>query len=256
MNLKLTHLRSKGNNPSTMTTCQYYIKRTKNPRICTKKSTYNKQSFLGGVCPDQKTQFGVNDPEFELHLCCNHFEIISKQIRKKIGSDVFFDFRYGGPEFGLSPRYACPSQEENLAQLVSILTHCIDEFNRITQASHFAVPSVPEAALRSVSVLFIEERSENQVLARKFEEAKRDGRYIDLTEPTEQKSVAVDNLNTHFPPEDEKQEHQIDCPVCLDEYSPQNVTFLQCAHPVCNDCLTNIERRNIAQQCPVCRIHF
>jgi hypothetical protein len=231
-----------------MATCQYYIERTKNPRICAKKSFHTKSSFLGGVCPDQI-------PGVEVHFCHNHFGMIANQIRKKIGIGSLIDFQQGGRDLWVVPS----TREWKLAHVLSILTHRIDEFNRITQASHFAVPSVPEAPLRGVSaddVLFIEEKNENQVLARKFEEAKRDGRYIDLTEPTEQKSGAVDNLNTHFPPEDEKQEHQIDCPVCLDEYSPQNVTFLQCAHPVCNDCLTNIERRNIAQQCPVCRIHF
>ena len=181
-----------------------------------------------------------------------------------IGFDsAFFNFRYD--DSLCKPQFGHNTSEWKFAQLVSILTQRIDEFNRITQASHNpgssgeAVPSVPGAPLRGVSaddVLFIEEKNENQVLASKFEEAKRDGRYIDLTEPTEQKSVAVDNLNAHFPPEDENHEHQIECPVCLDKYSPQNVTFLQCAHPVCNDCLTNIERRNIAQQCPVCRIHF
>ena len=231
-----------------MTTCQYYLKRTKNPRICAKKSFHNKSSFLGGVCPDQI-------PGVEVHFCHNHFGMIAKQIQKKIGIGSLIDFQQGGRDLWVVPS----TREWKLAHVLSILTHRIDEFNRITQASHFAVPSVPEAPLRGVSaadVLFIEEKNENQVLARKFEEAKRDGRYIDLTEPTEQKSVAVDNLNTHFPPEDENHEHQIECPVCLDKYSPQNVTFLQCAHPVCNDCLTNIERRNIAQQCPVCRIHF
>ncbi len=233
-----------------MATCQYYIERTKNPRICAKKSFHTKSSFLGGVCPDQI-------PGVEVHFCHNHFGMIANQIRKKIGIGSLIDFQQGRGDLNGHPTYY--SREWKLAQVLSILTHRIDEFNRITQASHFAVPSVPEVPLRGVSaddVVFIEEKNENQVLARKFEEAKRDGRYIDLTEPTEQKSGAVDNLNTHFPPEDEKQEHQIDCPVCLDEHSPQNVTFLQCAHPVCNDCLTNIERRNIAQQCPVCRIHF
>jgi hypothetical protein len=233
-----------------MATCQYYIERTKNPRICAKKSFHTKSSFLGGVCPDQI-------PGVEVHFCHNHFGMIANQIRKKIGIGSLIDFQQGRGDLNGHPTYY--SREWKLAQVLSILTHRIDEFNRITQASHFAVPSVPEVPLRGVSaddVVFIEEKNENQVLARKFEEAKRDGRYIDLTEPTEQKSGAVDNLNTHFPPEDEKQEHQIDCPVCLDKYSPQNVTFLQCAHPVCNDCLTNIERRNIAQECPVCRIHF
>ena len=219
-----------------MATCQYYIERTKNPRICAKKSFHTKSSFLGGVCPDQI-------PGVEVHFCHNHFGMIANQIRKKIGIGSLIDFQQGRGDLNGHPTYY--SREWKLAQVLSILTHCIDEFNRITQASHFAVPSVPEVPLRGVSaddVVFIEEKNENQVLARKFEEAKRDGRYIDLTELTEQKSVPV--------------EHQIDCPICFDKKSPQNVTFLQCAHPVCNDCLMNIESRNIAQQCPVCRVPF
>ena len=239
-----------------MATCQYYIERTKNPRICAKKSFHTKSSFLGGVCPDQI-------PGVEVHFCHNHFGMIANQIRKKIGIGSLIDFQQGRGDLNGHPTYY--SREWKLAQVLSILTHRIDEFNRITQASHFAVPSVPEVPLRGVSaddVVFIEEENENQVLARKFEEAKRDGRYIDLTEPTEQKS---DSHDLQAEPEWDMDfyqsvwnnvEHQIDCPVCLDKYSSQNVTFLQCAHPVCNDCLTNIERRNIAQQCPVCRIHF
>ena len=86
-------------------------------------------------------------------------------------------------------------------------------------------------------MVFIEEKTENQVLASKFEQAKRAGRYIDLTEPTEEKIRA----------------RQIECPVCLDKFLPQNVTFLECAHPICNECLSNIVKRNITQQCPVCR---
>ena len=219
-----------------MTTCQYYLKRTKNPRICGKKSSHTKSSFLGGVCPTQI-------PEFELHLCFNHFGMVADQIKKKIGASSFFDFRYGDALFYTHSAWsASSSQEWKFAQLVSILTQRVDEFNRIIQATHspesFAVSSVPGAD----DVVFIEEESEVEVLARKFEEAKRDGRYIDLTELTEQKSVPV--------------EHQIDCPICFDKNSPQNVTFLQCAHPVCNDCLMNIESRNIAQQCPVCRVPF
>jgi len=164
-----------------MTTCQYYLKRTKNPRICAKKSFHTKSSFLGGVYPDQI-------PGVEVHFCHNHFGMIANQIRKKIGIGSLIDFQQGRGDLNGHPLQF--SREWKLAQVLSILTHCIDEFNRITQASHFAVPSVPEAELRGVSaadVVFIEERSVNQVLARKFEEAKKDGRYIDLTEPTEQK---------------------------------------------------------------------
>ena len=229
-----------------MATCQYYLKQTKTPRICAKKSTHNKSSFLGGVCQDQI-------PEFDLHLCHNHFGMIANQIRKKIGVGSLIDFQQGIHGMGLFVH--SNTWEWELAQLVSILTHRIEEFNRVTRASHspegFAGPSGRVAIpLRGVScpivcdddVLFIEEKNEIEVLARKFEEAKRDGRYIDLTELTEQKSVPV--------------EHQIECPICFDKNSPQKVTFLQCAHPVCNDCLMNIESRNIAQQCPVCRVPF
>ena len=240
MNLKLIIVGSKVNHLK-MTSCQYFIKKTKNPRICAKKSSYNKSSFLGGVCPEQKNQFGVNDPEFELHLCSNHFGIISRQISQKISYSTFFDFRYGGPEFGLSPRYACPSQESKLAQLVSLLTQRIEEFNRFTRVSHRS----SEPPLRGVSVddvVFIEEKTENQVLASKFEEAKRNGRYIDLTELPEQKSEVA--------------ALQIDCPVCLDTFSSRNIVFLQCAHTICTDCLSNIVKRNIPQQCPVCRCIF
>ena len=215
-----------------MTTCQYYIKRTKNPRMCSKKSSYTKSSFLA-----QNLSSMV---DFEVYFCHNHFGIVANQIRKKINHSAFFDFRYD--DSLCSPQFGDNTNEWKFAQLLSILTQSVDEFNRITQASHnpggFAVPSVPGAD----DVVFIEEKNEIEVLASKFEEAKRDGRYIDLTELTEQKSAHV--------------EHQIDCPICFDKNSPQNVTFLQCAHPVCNDCLMNIESRNIAQQCPVCRIHF
>ena len=163
-----------------MTTCQYYLKRTKNPRICAKKSFHTKSSFLGGVYPDQI-------PGVEVHFCHNHFGMIANQIRKKIGIGSLIDFQQGRGDLNGHPLQF--SREWKLAQVLSILTHRIDEFNRITQASHFAVPSVPEAPLRGVSaddVVFIEE-NENQVLARKFEEAKRDGRYIDLTEPKRKK---------------------------------------------------------------------
>jgi len=214
-----------------MTTCQYYIKRTKKPRICSKKSSYTKSSFLA-----QNLSSMV---DFELHLCSKHFGIVANQIRKKISHSAFFDFRYD--DSLCSPQFGHNTSEWKFSQLLSILTQSIDEFNRITKASHnpeSSVPSIPGVD----DVVFIEEKSESEVLASKFEEAKRDGRYIDLTESTEQKSEVV--------------ELQIDCPVCLDTFSPRNIAFLQCAHTICTDCLSNIVKHNIAQQCPVCRCNF
>ncbi len=317
-----------------MTTCQYYLKRTKNPRICTKKSSHTKSSFLGEHFQDKITDklrkiildivvreggCPIQIPELNLHLCSNHFGMVANQIRKKIGANSFFDFRYGDSLFYTQFGF----QEWKFAQLISILIQRINEFNRITQASH---PGVDD-------VVFIEEKNENQVLVSKFEQAKIDGRYIDLTEPTEQKSVAVDNWNAHSPevspgspsspssPKDPNENpsysptspsysptspsysptspsysptspsysptspsysptspsysfqwpgrgdhffldcvccnceaQRLECPVCLDKFSSsQNVTFLECAHPICNECLSNIVNCNITQQCPICR---
>jgi len=155
--------------------------------------------------------------------------MIADKIRKKIGIGPLIDFQQGRYEVQMPCK---------LAQLISILTQRTDEFNRITQGSRNSVSSVS----RTDDVLFIEEKTESQVLASKFEEAKRDGRYIDLTELPEQKSEVV--------------ELQIDCPVCLDTFSPRNITFLQCAHTICTDCFSDIVKRNIPQQCPVCRCNF
>ena len=212
-----------------MTTCQYYIKKTNHPRICSKKSSHTKSSFLG--------QNLISKLNFELHLCSKHFGIIADQIRTTINPSAFFNFRYD--DSLCSPQFDHFTNEWKFAQLVSILTQRIDEFNRITRVSH-----------NPDDVVFIEEKTENQVLASKFEQAKRDGRYIDLSESTEQKPVADFQHGDNSP---EIRERQIECPVCLDGFLPQNVTFLGCAHLICNECLSNIVKRNITQQCPVCR---
>ena len=160
-----------------MTTCQYYIKKTNHPRICSKKSCHTKSSFLG--------QNLISKLNFELHLCSKHFGIIADQIRTKINHSAFFNFRYG--DSLCNPQFDHFTNEWKFAQLVSILTQRIDEFNRITRVSH-----------NPDDVVFIEEKTENQVLASKFEQAKRAGRYIDLTEPTEEKIRAVRNPPPSF----------------------------------------------------------
>jgi len=43
---------------------------------------------------------------------------------------------------------------------------------------------------------------------------------------------------------------QKECPICLEHFSPKNMTFLECAHALCNGCLRNLERHNVAQRCP------
>ena len=86
---------------STMATCQYYLKKTKNPRICAKKSTHTKFSFIGGIFPPTSSFQEDFVPEtlknvflwadsfmksgVELHLCHTHFGMIANQIKKNIG---------------------------------------------------------------------------------------------------------------------------------------------------------------------------
>ena len=135
-----------------MTTCQYFIKKTKNPRICGKKSSHTKSSFL--------TQNLSSTLDFELHLCSKHFGMIAAQIIKKITHSTFLNFRYDAslcrPQFGHNTHEWKWSWADmgRFAQLVSILTQRIDEFNRVTRASH---------SDRDDEV-FIEEKSENFAL--------------------------------------------------------------------------------------------
>jgi len=169
---------------------------------------------------------GLFEP-LTLNLCKRHFNIIDKQI--------------------IQVEHSCPqnTRDEYLgAQIASMLQFRQDEFNRVnTGVSDPSVVGfnpahlVPRrSSIDDDDVKFIEQRRGSEVLDRKMEEAKRDGSYIDLTE--------------------EKSVEHIECPVCLDKFLPQNVTFLQCVHPICNDCFSDIVKRNIAQQCPVCRHPF
>ncbi len=135
-----------------MATCQYVIKNPKNPRICGKKSSHTKTSFLA--------QNLSSTLDFELHLCSKHFGMIAAQIIKKITHSAFFNFRYDAslcrPQFGHNTHEWKWSWADmgRFAQLVSILTQRIDEFNRVTRASH---------SDRDDEV-FIEEKSENFAL--------------------------------------------------------------------------------------------
>ena len=184
------------------TPCQYFIKKTNNPRICAKNSTHTKSSFLA--------QNLRSELDFDIHLCSKHFGMIVDQIKKKITHSAFFNFRYDHSLF--SPQFGHNTNEWKFFQLVSVLENCLEKFNRITQISHNPeLACLPDEVLelaaaaelvkqrvaaecaeverqeRADDVIFIEEKNENQVLIRKFEEAKRDGRYIDLTEPKRKK---------------------------------------------------------------------
>ena len=64
-------------------------------------------------------------------------------------------------------------------------------------------------------------------------------------------SEILDDSPVHVIPGPQKE-----CPICLDQILIKKMTFLECAHALCNKCLKKIQNRNVAQQCPVCRHHF
>ncbi len=47
-------------------------------------------------------------------------------------------------------------------------------------------------------------------------------------------------------------ERQKECPVCLDSISVKKMSFLECAHALCNHCLRKLEK----SECPICRLAF
>ena len=189
-------------------TCEYFIQRTNKPRICEKKSYIvlgedveeNDTGFFSLIFP---VHFKCSGPS--LQLCRTHSTLLEKQTKIKAARTP-----------GISEKVIAPS-----------LLHFHLEFQQKI--------SVDGAKHDESEVRFIEEKTEDEILASKFEEAKNDGRYIDLT--------GADPV-----------EHQIDCPICLEEIPVRNSTFLTCAHPICNKCLANMDKRQfVANECPVCR---
>ena len=85
-----------------------------------------------------------------------------------------------------------------------------------------------------------------------------------IAQNKDQKSVAFASEVNIIPdvPEQQKSKNKKDCPICLEEKSTKKMTFLSCAHALCNRCLRKLRKRNnrgdyiVLQQCPVCRHSF
>jgi hypothetical protein len=45
---------------------------------------------------------------------------------------------------------------------------------------------------------------------------------------------------------------KIDCPVCLDEIDPQDISFGQCGHKFCSACLNRLKTEE-PKKCAICR---
>lgn len=209
--------------------CQYYIKKTNAPRIC-KKSGPLLNAFTDQGMP-------------HLHMCNSHFWMVQREIVNTVGGPNYLTgarnrIPCGAKGFNFA-RISSQWDEFQLVQMYSLLQFHMSTFKAVISTLRDGT-SRPSPINLVDEVLLIGEMSEGEVLNRKFEEAKNDGRYIDLTENSESVSA----------------ERQIECPVCLETAPTRNSTFLNCAHSLCTDCLTNIERRNIPQKCPICRLPF
>ena len=99
-----------------METCHYYIKKTNNPRICTKK-----------ICRSNN----VLDlsPSAFLPLCNQHCKIIQRQIITQIEGDCIGS----GPNFTFYPieRFINKWDEYKITLMLSMLQNRKDEFDRI-----------------------------------------------------------------------------------------------------------------------------
>ena len=196
-----------------MYTCQYYIKRSTNNPRLCKKNAAPRQYVVSKNAPDVR---GGNCTFPTLNLGNHHFNIIDKQI--------------------IQVENSCPKnmRDEYLcAQIASMLQFRQDEFNMViagtTDPSDISDPSEAHP----------EPQAEPEWDMEFYQ------RYWDTLE------AEAEADSPRLTPQ--AVEHKIDCPVCLEKFSSQNITFLGCAHPVCNECLSNIVKRNITQQCPVCR---
>ena len=185
------------------TSCEYYIKKTNNPRICKKNAS---------------SIFMEQGLHFDLTMCTHHSWLVLRELVNTIGNPKNRIPRKGrGFDF---QSIFSQWDDYQIAQMCSLLQFRIEEYNRLSD-----------------EIQFIGEMSQNDLLERGFEEAKNDGRYIDLTESFEQK---IDEY----------------CPICLEEKYISNTTFLRCGHPICNNCLKIFNTKRMAKKCPVCRTQF
>jgi len=195
-----------------METCRYYIKKSNNPRICCKKS-HPKNTF--------SEQGGVAG----LHLCDKHFNMVQMQIVNAVAGSFdrrkHFDFN----------KIIRKWDAAQLTQMNSLLQFRKDEFYRKSDRVLDGVVEtnkLPEGEWQNILVAF-------QILEN------------DVKKSEESKSDIISGAVVASVPEQQKE-----CPVCLETISVKKMSFLECAHALCNQCLRKLEKK----ECPVCRHEF
>ena len=209
-----------------MTTCQYYIKNTNNPRICNKNAPVNNTFCEQGV--------------YGLHMCNHHFKMIQTQIINTIG-------RGAGPNGGFMnfAHYVTGLDEYQFAQMKSLLQFRIEEFLNESYDSDATEDDYDSDATEDE---LDDDEWQNILVA--FDILENEAKMLENEEPQSVPFESEVNIIS------QQRNEKLDCPICMEQFSINKMTFLECAHSLCNDCLKEIERRNIAQKCPVCRHEF
>ncbi len=160
-----------------------------------------------------------------LNLCDKHFNMVQRQIVNAVSGGFDRRKRF---DFAKIVRKWGPSQR---TQMKSLLQFRKDEFYRESgQVLEGGVETndLPEEEWQNILAAF--QMLENDV--EKSEESK-----TDIISGTVAASVP---------------ERQKECPVCLETISVKKMSFLECAHALCNPCLRKLEKK----ECPVCRHGF
>ena len=212
--------------------CRYYIKNTINPRICGKKSPEENTFVEQGVCG--------------LHLCNQHFNVIQRQIVNTIGDE----YQILGSDFNFN-QIVGQWNEYQAVQMNSLLQHRKSEFFRVSGMDYQERDPAGlrcggticgDSAIEDCAGILEEGEWQNILVAFQIIED-------DTRDEKESKSVNFASKVDIIPV---ISGHQKECPICFEQFSTKNMTFLECAHALCNGCLSELQNRNIAQ-CPICR---
>ena len=299
-----------------MATCQYYIKKTNNPRICCKNAPQSSSSFF---CDRDRPVSDVHLDsriylDSRIHLCNQHFKTVQTQIVNTI-SHVEFKNCFTNNYFkNMSVRnfnqIVGDWDEYQIAQMISLLQFKKDEFYQVSQQQNIlstfqkeeqksdvqikiddflkkhALLHTRELRLRNIiqlfdfltsleaSVFICRHANFGYIVAKKLFELTSEGlcpkvadhyfreifekRVSQLQYPLP--LASINQIRVLITQQREEQKSDVpkkNCPICLDDFSPKKMTFLQCAHALCNGCLRKLQNCNIvAQKCPICRYNI
>lgn len=187
---------------------------------------YIKKTNTPRICYKNAPPENTFAEEQGLHLCNQHFNMVQKQIVNTVagglGQRRRFDFNKIIKKWGAS----------QTAQMNSLLKFRKDEFYREIARKHVAAEETNELS-----------EGEWQNILAAFQILENDAK---RAEEAHSGTILPDAVTTSVP------ERQKECPVCLDMISVKKMSFLECAHALCNHCLRKLKK----SECPICRLEF